>query len=542
MQHGATAKVRVGADGYIWQPWVAQLSGNLIFNVANRNTSSTGLDATSNSTGFDQKNNSVQGDVRLSVLPKSRFPFEAFFERSDSRQSGNLGRADNYAFQRFGFSQTYQALQGDRYWASFDRNTQTSDTTGEYRQENLKMELSKQLDKQQSLNVSGNRSVNTREDNGERAMLNLLTARHSFAPDPTFSVESQANITQSDYLLAQGKNQARFMQLNSNAFWRPEDRPLTVTGGIRMFGLTSNSGGDLSTSMRSGNANMGAYYELDKRIRLNGSFNANLSEGGGNRVMTSNQTVGASYQADIVPVYKYNYSKTASVSASNRSGCETAGQQLVLQLSHSLSRNFDMENLGNLGLNVTQSGNVINDTASTAPQTLSHSGSLNWSLPQGQTYLRLSANDTRSIGGIQESVFQMLNFQLSSNQPLSNKSSLNGNLTMQSTRQIVGTNSISGSIPGGSGDFVTTSSADLNYNHQRAFGIPRLRFVSVIRLNGNAFLPILSGPQDMEQKSWENRLDYSIGRTQLTLSERMSVSNGMNNTSIWFTLKRQFGD
>lgn len=543
MRYGMTTKVRIGTTGYVWQPWFARIGGNLIFNMSNSTINSTGQGETGGR--IDQKNNSVNGDFRLSLLPQSRFPFDGYFEKSDSRQTGNLGISDEYASQRFGFTQVYQTLQGDRYWGGFNRNTTTSVANGMFQQDNLSAEMSKSLDKQ-NFSMSGNRNVSTHDASAERSTLNLLSARHNYTPDPTISVESQANITQSDYLFAAGQSSARLLQLNSSAFWRPEDHPLTVTGGIRMFGMTSSAGEGASTNVRSGNANVGAYYEVDKHIRVNGSVNANLTDSGGRRSMSSNQSLGASYQADTVSFREFTYTKTASVSGSNSVGDEASSQQVSLQLSHSLSRNIDLASYGNIGLNVSQSGGVSKSSTSDAPQTLSHSGSLTWSLSQGQgqTYFRASASDSRSLGGTQDTSFQMINLQLSSNQPLNNRSALNGNLTIQSTRQTVGgeLDAAESSFSSGNGDFVTTSSADLNYSHSRAFNIPRLRFASAVRMNNSAFLPIITGPQDMAQKSWENRFDYSIGRTQLTLSELMSQSSGVLNMSIWLVVKRQFGD
>jgi hypothetical protein len=100
--------------------------------------------------------------------------------------------------------------------------------------------------------------------------------------------------------------------------------------------------------------------------------------------------------------------------------------------------------------------------------------------------------------------------------------------------------------------FVTTSGGSLTYQHQRVFGVRRLRFVSDLRLNSQALLPLLGGPQDQETAAWENRLDYSIGRTQLRLNmliARNSVPRALTTTvqrattlnrSILFSVTRTF--
>ncbi|MDO8991393.1 MAG: hypothetical protein Q7U91_17345 [Sideroxyarcus sp.] len=547
MQQGETARLKIGADSYLWQPWFAQLGGNLDFSASHRNTGSSGQVAPGSSSSAGQNIYTLNGDARLTVLQQSRFPFNAFYEKGDSRQTGSLGLADDYGFRRAGVTQAYQTLGGANYFASYDRNTQNSERSGNYRQDNIRVEMSKQFD-MQHIEVAGSRNTNTREANGERARVDLLSARHSYAPDMTLSVESQANATRSDYRLERNLNDVRLTQVNSNAFWRSDESPLTVNGGLRLLALTSESDSGLGATtavLNSANANLGAYYEYDRNIRFNASANANLSDNETERLVTSNETLGATYQADVVPLGKFSYDRTVSLNASNRSGGPESGQQLALQASHGVNRNFAMDSLGYLGMNLSQAGTVARDTARDEPRLLQHSGALTWSLVSGevQTYVRLSASDSRAVGGEQDSVFQLVNFQFSSSQPLDNRSSLNGNLTIQSVRQRIGTQAGAATTEGGDGKFVTSSGADLNYFHQRAFGVPMLRFVSTLTLTSDAFLPVAGGPQDMAQKSWENRFDYAIGRTQLTLSARISeVNRGERNTSIWFTVKRLFGD
>jgi hypothetical protein len=137
----------------------------------------------------------------------------------------------------------------------------------------------------------------------------------------------------------------------------------------------------------------------------------------------------------------------------------------------------------------------------------------------------------------------MANFQASSNLPTGRYTSWTGSLTIQAVRQsnaaaLVGSNN----EVQASSNFTTTSSGSISYQNQRAFGVPRLRFVSDIRLNSQALLPLLSGPEEQATSSWDNSLDYAIGRTQLKLSTRLSNSAGKTNKSILFTAARVFGN
>jgi hypothetical protein len=171
--------------------------------------------------------------------------------------------------------------------------------------------------------------------------------------------------------------------------------------------------------------------------------------------------------------------------------------------------------------------------------------------------IRLSASDSRTVSGRRES-FQLINLQASSNLPTGEYSSWTGNLTIQGVRQefaIIGNTAALG-IPSDNANeehgWVTTSGGSLTYQHQRIFGIRRLRFVSDLRLNSQALLPLLGGPQDQETAAWENRLDYSIGRTQLRLNvliARNSAPRALTTTvqrattlnrSILFSVTRNF--
>jgi hypothetical protein len=84
-------------------------------------------------------------------------------------------------------------------------------------------------------------------------------------------------------------------------------------------------------------------------------------------------------------------------------------------------------------------------------------------------------------------------------------------------------------------EFVSTSSGSLSYQNQRVFGVRRLRFTSDVRLNSEALLPLLGGPQDQETAAWENRFDYSVGRTQFRLNAvwaRSTTKAARNESSV----------
>ena len=566
-QTGLTATLNASTNTYIWQPWFAHVNGGLGFTTSTDSSGTIGAASSSKSVV-------VTGSGQLSVLPQSNFPFEAHFQRNDSRVSSDLALANGYASQRYGFTQRYYRPEGDAM-LGWDRSTQTSADAGRDVQDSLQLRLAHRLELHR-LQLTGDRATNRREITGEHAVQNNLSLQHSYAPDPAISVESLANISRSDYRLQQGNNDTRLLQLSSNAFWRPADQAMTVTGGVRVFGLEIDSTGLLVNSNAAGarilnaNANVGVNYEFNRFTRINAGANVNLAENNGAKSTSTSQSVGASYQPDSIELGSFRYNWGTSANASNQTGAQEAERQLTLQFSHNLSRSIRLEGGSTVAMNVSQGlAATASSSAASSPaeakatRHLTHSGSLSWDLSQqvGAAQLRLSASDFRALDGKQE-FFQLINFQASSNLPTSGYSSWTGNLTIQAVRQ--GANTIIDNtaplnpqmLTEPSGGFVTNSSGTISYQNQRIFGVRRLRFASDLRLNSQALLPLLGSAKDQETAAWDNRLDYSIGRTQLRLNVQISRSGaqkrsldpvtGVENTkkinsSIMFSISRSFG-
>ena len=564
MQTGLTATLNGRTNTFIWQPWFAQVTGGL------------GLSLSRDSSGGNQESSKSQsvfvtGSGQLSLLPLSQFPFEAHFQRNDSRVSSDLSLANGYASQRYGFVQRYFRPEGESM-LSWDRDTQTSVDTGSDRQDSLQLRIAHRLEKHR-LQLVGNRSTNTHERTDEHVVQNNLSLQHSYAPGPSISLESMANVSRSKYQLQQGDNDSLLLQLSSNAFWRPTDQVMTVNGGVRVFALDTNSTGLLANSngarVLNTNANVGVNYEFNRFTRINAGANVNMSDSNGEKSTNTNQTLGATYQPDSIELGSFRYNWSTSGNATNRTGEQDAGVQLTLQLSHSLSRSIRLTGGSTVAMDASQSVAVSTDTSSAGSEAqstkqLTHNGSISWDLSQesGAALVRLSASDSRALDGKKE-FFQLINFQASSNLPTGQYSSWSGNLTVQAVRQ--GSNPLIGNAnllntqasTQTNGGFLTSSSGSISYQNQRLLGVRRLRFVSDLRLNGQSLLPIFSSAKEQETAAWENRVDYSIGRTQLRLNVMISRSGALQssadpaagaqtvtkvNKSIMFSVSRSFGN
>ena len=571
-QTGLTATLRARTRTYIWQPWFANIEGDLAF------TSSTDKSSGSSRTSDIEVNNSnssrnvfVTGGARLSVLPRSQFPFEGYFQQSDSRVSNDLAIANAYAGQRYGFLQRFARSAGD-ITLSWDRTAQTSEENGRDQQDSLQLKLSHRLEKHNMV-FDADRTTNSRNKTAESVTLTNLSVQDSYQPDNTISVQSQANLSNGDYSLAQGNTSTRVMQLNSTVFWRPVDKPFSVNGGVRVFALGAegsgqvNTGGNFQTRNQNINVNAGISYELNQFTRLNGSGNVNIIDANGQKSTTTSQSAGISYQPESIELGGFRYNWGTSANASNQTGSEESQQQLGLQFSHSLARNINLSEASTISVDVNQgiAANASTGKNGASTKRINHGASISWSTSQesSSSLLRLSLTDSRALDGDRD-FFQMVNFQASSNLPTSNYSSWAGNLTIQAIRQSsltnVGTsNPSSPQTPESGKGFVTTSSGSISYQNQRIFGVRNLRFSSDLRLNGEFVLPLFGSAQDQETAAWENQFSYFIGRTQLRLNLLVASTSSPKtridpvtkaehvekvkkvNKSIGFTLQRNFG-
>ena len=581
LQQGQTATVNARTATFIWQPWFARVDGNLGFSLARSSSSSSGgeLAGSNNSS----QNVVLTGSGQLSVLAQSRFPFVAFFQRNDSRVSSDLSLADGYASQRYGFTQHYYRPNGDSM-VGWERNTQTSDSGGRSKQDSLELNLSQRLDKH-SLRLTGNRTSNTNENSGETAVQNNLSLQQSYTPTSSISVENTANISRSGYDLQQGTSNTQLLQLSSIAFWRPADQPaMTVNGGARVLTLGTNTTGFAvdgnnnalgaqTQNNTSANANIGVSYALSRFTNINAAANVNMSESNGVKSVSTSQSVGAGYAPDAVDFGSFRYNWSTSATASNETGGQEAQRLLSLQLGHNLNRSFKLDGGSTVYVNGSQSlsgsfGSAASGSEELAStQYLSHNASVSWDSSQssGSSSVRLSFSDSRALDGKRE-FFQLVNFQASSNMPTDRYSSWTGNLTIQGVRQGANTTTGNANTPNSQaetlliGGFAVNSGGAISYQNQRVFGVRRLRFTSDLRLNSTALLPLLGSSKDQETAAWDNRFDYSIGRTQLRLAALISRTSAQRssfnsatgagnsesgqkiNKSIMFSVSRSFGD
>ena len=522
-QHVESASIQ--GVSYVYQPWFAQVGFGL-----------TGL--TSKDRGEDSaaRSNSLGGNASLDVFPTSRFPFQARFDRSDSRSSDQF-TGQQFTSTRLGARQSYRNLAGDQNTsASFDRSTLDSSSFGRDRVDVWNANHLRRFD-EHSLEGNANRVYNSRGALGE-ALSERLFARHNYASDGLVSVETLASYGASTQTGAPGSARLRndSVQLNSFGTWRrSDDDPLYVTGGARFF-QSNVDDGVTGFESRSIMGNAAATYRMSPNLVINGGGSVTQISGTGAAGTLATQFAGAVYTADPRRWGEYLYTASLSANATNQSGGEGGGRRLLSgQGSHGLQRTFDMGPGRSLWLNGSQSLAAQEDSAAGATTTFTNFGGASYRVQVDSTlagFASVSASDARSWGAA-SSDFQLVNLQLSGQVSFGRYSSLTADYTVQGTRER-------------GNAFDVSANGGVTYQHARAFGVPQLRYFASYQRNdfqlSSRAQGDLEAPREQFSSSLEQRLEYLIGKLSARLSYRVGEIGGKKNALLYLRLAREFGD
>lgn len=542
-----TSNQGVGAinlKSYLWQPWAATVDAGLRYTY----------DQTDFEGGGDNTGSILTGDLNLGILSQSRTPFSLTYQASDSRVDivgldsplTTLGSRE-YTTSRLLVKQAYITEKGHRFQARFDMNTwdQGQDSQGaeKYDDRLFGLEMDIKLPRQ---TLIGKASV----QKAKRSTLNqetdtrILNLDHFYYPNRALRIDTMFNIYDSAYASDQplnSTNQAdsntNLVQFSSFAFWRPPDRPLTISGGVRLYGLEGDTTGN-SIKTNNYSATGGLFYQYTRNLRLDASFNVTGSDNGDDQNVASNQRAGALYQSDLHKLISgivYQWYSQGNVQ--NRNTRLVDNQNVLLKVGHNLQRTWVLGERAASNIRFSFDQSIAADEQfgdlTTSTQRLDNSGSLSWDKAGagGTTLVQMSLSDVRNFGDLDNNQ-QFANFQAQRTQTLSRRSSLTGNLTVQYIRM-----DFNGS---GDNDRVT-STGQLNYTHSGIFGIPRLRFLSDLRIAKTDVA------NNVDRTEWENRLNYAIGLLDTRLSWRYFRLEGENSGSenqdfhlIYFQIMRRF--
>ncbi|HJY78016.1 MAG TPA: hypothetical protein VKE95_15375 [Burkholderiales bacterium] len=514
------------ATSYVYQPWFAQFTLGI-----------TGIAAQARGE-FPSNGDTLGSNGMLSVFPTSRFPFQANFERTDSRSSEQFTGRD-FVQQRAGARQSYRSAGGESNTsAAFDRSTLSSSAFGRDTVDVYNAGYQRSAGAN-SFDASANRTLNTREA-GERSQFDRLFGRHNYVDNGLLSAETLASYgaTSQDLATQMGlKNEVT--QLSTFATWRrADDDPLFVTGGARLFRSTIAS--PLSeTETRSGMGYGTLNYRVNSNLLLNagGSVTQISNTGADASAVLGQEFAGATYTTDAHRLGEYLYTANLGANVTDQSGGEEGRHRVIsTQGTHGLNRLFDVAPAQSIALNLSQTLAHSHDTLAGDLNTFSNYGGLSYRLSSPESlsgFASVSASDSRTRG-FADSSLQLVNFQLSGQANLGRYSNLVANYTVQGTR------------PGSSEPFAVSRNGGGTYQHLHVFGVAQLRYLAIYERSDYQLNTRLLGDINAlrEQVTWsfEQRLEYRIGKLEFRLSYRLAEIDGLKNALLFLRIAREFGD
>lgn len=576
----ATDNATLSATGsfasFVWQPWFLRVQGSLGGILARDATAGTPGAATSAA---------LVGDVELSLFPFSRFPTTFYAGVSDTRAGGALNDLD-YRDHRLRLTQQYQhAERSERYTFSFEQSTlrSTQDYGGEALALDPGLPSTTSTDRLRVLRAGWARSwvgqtveveASAARNTSRQGRLQRETAfdfaslRHVYEPTPSLNVSTTASLTRNGNAFSESGSDASlrfgatFLQVASFASYRPlpgqwghvEGHPLALTGTFRAFRLTQEAGGEADDAAYGASGSLGLTYDLRRDLQVYATVQA-LQASGGLRTHGISGSAGVNWVPEPVPLgdFRYGWSAGASLLAAATSDTldpRFAGAQG--NASHTLSRTWSVPGRGALTASLTQGVATRYDTREDAEQSLLHALSVFWA-DEGdgarQGYVGASVSDARRYGATQGS-FQLANLQASIQHGLSRRAFLSGSVTVQATRSDEAPRVRDGAEPPAPdpnrGRWIVSAGGTLAYTHTAAFGVPRLQFQSILQADTFALRRRAFGDLDAppEQVNWsfENRLDYAIGRLATSLVGRIAEIEGRGRQwQVLLRVQRAFG-
>lgn len=526
--------INLRASSYIWQPWIATVDGGVGL-----------LHSSQSNSGSSSDSNTLTGNGGLSLFPRSRFPFRAFFDVSDSRTSTSLvsSSTGDYSSKRVGLQQGYRTVSGESNFSlDLDRSTLSSSSFGDDVVTSLKGAYSARFGTSQTAGMNVMHTETSQQGGSSGLELNGFTAQHSYRSDSQLTVDTSASLTDTAWntqsLGVDSSSTSRYLQASSFANWRPdEDKPLYINGGLRFFNGESKYASTASSTQSVG-GNLMANYNPTRNIALSASGSVTRVQSADTSSLTTTQSGNASYNADIIKFGKdISYNWNVGGNLSNQTSSEGANNQRITGSgSHSLFYPYLISAGSALNFSASQSLSSSYDKTYGMSNSLTHNGSMSWNAAQTESLsgsANLTVGDARTFG-YSESNYQFANLHLNGRKQFSMNSSLGANAGITWNRE------------GLTGRTTTATNVSVSYLHSRVFNVRGLRYSIIGSVNTMSYDERLLGNVDAKRTqsgySIDQHLNYRIGKLDTSLSATLSEYDGKENASIYVRVGRFFGN
>jgi hypothetical protein len=549
-----TQTVNLHGSSFVYQPWFAQVSGNvgLLSGTATQGGTAAG--------NTSSRSSSATYGGNLNLFPQSRFPFQAYLQTSDSRASAN-SLTSQYTSTRMGATQSYRPEVGpENYTASADRSIVTSANIRSI-VDALQGSFGTNIDAH-SLSANARYSSTTGDLAGQGSKLLNLAGSHSWRSDEDLSLASSVNYSRNQINLLRGtalsRNDSEFFQAGSSLTWMPdEDLPLTIVGGgnfLHMTTLTETA----NVALNNINAYANANYRISNNLTAIGGLNIVRTTANGLSQMSLGQNGGISYSGNPLTFgeYSYNWGTGANIANQTITG-GLSSRSISGQVQHSLLRTFTFSADNAVTLNATQSFALTSNSTTGQSGILTHAGGASWRLGVGERtvgMLSATASDSLSTGQF-SSHFRSLSMQGNLQKQLSARSAVGGGLNVTVSQQLTAAPApqptiVPGLVPiqtTANGNRNVSGSAQIMYTHRSPFNITDLIYSAAFQANASQTnLRIISGDPNalawQTGKVFQQSADYRLGRLIFRATTSVATLNGKKNASVFFMVGRDFGD
>lgn len=531
----------LNASNYFWEPWLATSRLSLTF----AQDSSESVDAASTVSTDAQV---VTGDWGLNLLPESKTPFNLQLQLSDSRiDREGTGQipitfiGEDYSSTYLGLRQSYITGNGGRYQARIDLRSWESQLSGQYDDTTIGVEAD--LRAPQHHFIARNTYQTNEHSLAERTNKSMvLDLSDYYYPVRSLRVDSRASLYEYDRsFLDPSSSDTRLTttdiaQASSFLFWRPQNSPLSISGGVRVLTLDGLQDGVAANDQSQVAVNAGAFYFYNNNLRFDASLTSTFRTTDDLREEFHRQHLGTLYQTDWYEMGRFMYQAYAGAAIDHVAEPADDYQDLQGSLGHNLSTTWwlgerttatSVRLSFNEALRYQDSGATANIEGAKQYFDNSATVSFNQRAWGGDSLALLTLSDSRELGG--SDTQQMVHMQLSRGQDLGRRSALTGDVTLQYVRS-----EFDNALSGVTTSDTTTSTARLSFSHSQLLGVPRLGFVS------DYMISRISTEGAIDRQDWDNRVTYSVGKLDTSMSYRLTETDMRNYDLVYFRVMRRF--
>ena len=507
--------------GYIWQPWFLQLNAKLGMRVAR-----SMAERSSNSLN-------MTGRASVSFLPRSRFPFRAFYEQQVTSPNEDLFGIGQLV-TRYGAEQSWLTRKGGLHMLTYDativdnQDALINQGVGKTFSD-VATFLSFFRGPGSDLQLRANYRRESQQGGLNKFWGRNISITHRFQPNREFDMNNLASYDETINKKQSAYSSSQFSQVSSSFSWNPYQKQWAMYGGVSGHQIKTNG-----VSSNSASASLGGRAWITHTEKWNSQFSASAFQVKDEPAIFT-QILTTRYR-DSTNIGPFRYSWNTGSAARNRMSEGINSQNYNASIGHSITRGGSLLGLRTtVGLNESLGFTYSTENRDVAPN-IRHSGSfsLGRSTSMSSTTMTFSGGVSHRWGATsRKGTSQLYNFQFSHRQTLTRYSNIRAHVTAQAARQ--------STVLDGSEGFTGGLIGNVNYSHVRLFHVPNLRMSSDLSFASTSVSPRTGLPQDVQLNSWQARLDYFFGRITTSMLIRITGEEGNYYGSLSFTLTRRFG-